>query len=89
MKAESTQKSFNFGVGIEGPKSNMIPMLICNARTFGVEFNMNTIAACRKREKFFGRGNGRREGIFSVMNTFRTSECTGRILSYRSVSEKN
>lgn len=65
----------------------MIPMLICDARTFGVEFNMNAITACRQREKFFGRGNGGREGIFSVMNAFRTSESTSRILPYWSALE--
>jgi hypothetical protein len=61
----------------------VIPMLVSNARTFGVEFDMNTISICRWSEKLLGCGDHGGERILGVMDTFRASECTGGILSYK------
>jgi hypothetical protein len=80
-EAESTQKAFHLNIWVGGPNTNVVAVLICDARPFDVEFHMNTVAIIGILEQLAGDGNGRSIWVLCVMDTFGPSEGTSRQLA--------
>jgi len=76
-EAKSAEEPVNFNLGIRGPHTNVVTMLVCDARAFDTEFEVYTTAFALHLKEFARFDDRCRVGVLGVMNAFGFGESTG------------
>ena len=86
VDAKDAEQTLDFNVGIKRPKSEVVAVLVCDSRAFGVELDVNTVALGSLLEEFVGDADGRRERILGVVDSLCLRESTSGIFTWRRVN---
>ena len=61
--------ALDFSLGIVSPDGQMVAVLVRHARTFDVEFDVNTATLAFGGKELFGRGDGSQIRVLGIVNT--------------------
>lgn len=82
VKPESTQKALNLQIGVNGPDTQVVTMLVGNTRSFGVKLDVDTITVRASLEELTSDVDGGSVGVLSIVDTLGLGQGTGRIFTY-------
>jgi len=82
MQSEDTEETLDFYIRIEGPKTNVITMLISYAGAFGIEFEVDAVAVNSSLEKLACDDNGGRIWVLGIMDALRLRQSTSGVFTW-------
>jgi len=77
-ETEGTKQTVDFQFRIGRPDTNVVTMLVSNARSLSVEFNVNAVAVNSVLEKLASDSNGSRVRVLGIVDTLCPSKGTSR-----------
>jgi hypothetical protein len=81
VKPESTQKALNLQIGVDGPDTQVVTMLVGDTRAFGVKLNVDTITVGASLEELTGYVDGGSVGILRIVDTLGLGKGAGGIFT--------
>ncbi len=81
VKTQCAEQTLNFDVRVERPDTDVITVLIGDARTLRAELDVDAVPVCIALEKFAGKSNGCGIRVLRIVNALGPGECTGRKLA--------
>lgn len=77
VETQGTQQTLNLNFCVRRPDTDVIAMLVSDARVLGVEFDVNAVAVGSLREELAGDSDRGGVRVLRVVNALRPSESTG------------
>jgi hypothetical protein len=81
VQPEGAEQTLYLLVGVDGPNTKMITMLVCDSRTFGVELDMDTVAVCLWSEEFTSDRDRGRVGVLGIVDALGLCQGTSRVFA--------
>ena len=78
MEAESAEQALDFELGIRGPNTDVVAVLIRDTGVLSVEFDVDAVPVRVRGEQLASDGNWSGEGVLRIVNTLGAGECTRR-----------
>lgn len=76
VKTQCAEQTLHFDVRVERPYTDVVTVLVGDARTLRAEFDVDTIPVCIASEKFTSDSDGCGIRVLGIVDTLRPGECT-------------
>lgn len=81
VQAQSAEHTFDLQIGVDWPNTQVISMLVCDARTFGVELDVYAVTISLGREKFASQRDRCGVRILCVVDTLSLGKCASGVFT--------